>query len=113
MDFKSCNLELMSRLNPAHKPAWYWVPVRVLLVTAMLTLLSFAVSLFLGIIGTVVGASLRGVRPNMAFAYRHIALPVAIIAAAIVLVAAFIMEIRQYRRARALDQIERQMIRAR
>jgi HAMP domain-containing protein len=52
------------------------------------------------------------VRPNMAFAYRHVALPVAIIAAAIVLVAAFIMEIRQYRRARALDQIERQMIRA-
>jgi len=77
----------------------------------MLTLLSFAVSLFLGILGTLAGAGLRGVRPNMAFAYRHIALPVAIIAAAIVPVAAVIMEVRHYRRARALNQIEQQMSR--
>lgn len=103
---------LMDPLNPAHKPAWYLVPVRVLLVTVMLTLLSFAVGLFLGILGTLVGAGLRGVRPNMVFAYRHVALPVAIIAAAIVLVAAVIMEVRHYRRTRALDQIEQQMSRA-
>jgi hypothetical protein len=83
----------------------------VLLITIMLTLLSFAVSLFLGILGTLAGAGLRGVRPNMAFAYRHIALPVAIIAAAIVPVAAVIMEVRHYRRARALNQIEQQMSR--
>jgi ABC-type dipeptide/oligopeptide/nickel transport system permease component len=109
MNFKSCNLESMYPMNPAHKPAWYLVPVRVLLVTLMLTLLSFAVSLFLGILGTVIAGTLRGVRPNMAFAYRHIALPVAITAAVIILVSAFIVEIRQYRRARTLSQIERQM----
>lgn len=102
----------MAPLNPAHKPAWHLVPVRVLLITIMLTLLSFAVSLFLGILGTLVGAGLRGVRPNMAFAYRHIALPVAITAAAIVLVAAVVIEVRHYRRARALNQIEQQMSRA-
>jgi len=112
MDFGSCNLVLMAPLNPAHKPAWYLVPVRVLLVTFMLTLLSFAVGLFLGILSTLVEAGLRGVRPNMAFAYRHIALPLAIIAAAIVLVSAVIMEVRHYRRARALNQIEQQMSRA-
>jgi len=48
----------------------------------------------------------------MAFAYQHIALPVAITAAAIVLVAAVVIEIRHYRRARALEQIEQQMSRA-
>ena len=101
----------MAPLNPAHKPAWHLVPARVLLITIMLTLLSFAVSLFLGILGTLAGAGLRGVRPNMAFAYRHIALPVAIIAAAIVPVAAVIMEVRHYRRAQALNQIEQQMSR--
>ena len=102
----------MSSFSAAHKPAWYLVPVRVLLITMMLTLLSFAVSLFLGILGTVIGAGLRGLRPNMAFAYRHIALPVAITAAAIVLIATAIMEVRQYRRTRALNQIEQQMSRA-
>lgn len=102
----------MSSFLPAHKPAWYLVPIRVLLVTMMLTLLSFAVSLFLGILGTVIGAGMRGVRPNMAFAYRHVALPVAITAAAVVLIAATVIEIRQYRRTRALNQIEQQMSRA-
>jgi amino acid transporter len=88
------------------------MPARVLLVTIILTLLSFAVSLFLGILGTVMGAKLRGVHPNMTFAYRHIALPVATVAAGIVFISAVIMEIRQYRRARVLDHIEQQMGRA-
>jgi amino acid transporter len=101
-----------SAASPSHKPAWYLIPARVLLVTVILTLLSFAVSLFLGILGTAVGAKLRAVHPNMTFAYRHIALPVATVAAGIVFVSAVVMEIRQYRRARVLDHIEQQMGRA-
>ena len=75
--------------------------------TFILTLFSFAVSLFLGILGIVVGAHLRGIHPNMAFAYRHIALPAAAVAGSIVLVSATAMEIRHYRQARALAAIER------
>ena len=101
-----------SPTTPVHRPAWYLIPARVFLVTIILTLLSFAVSLFLGIMGTLVGAKLRGIHPNMTFAYRHVALPVASVAAAIVLVSAVVMEIRHYRRARVLDHMEQQMGRA-
>ena len=92
---------------PARKPRWYMIPVRVLLVTFVVTLLSFAISLLLGIGGTVLGAKLRGVHPDMTFAYRDIALPAAAMVAAIVLVSASFMEVRHYRQARTLDRIER------
>jgi hypothetical protein len=88
-------------------PRWYLVPVRVLLVTFIVTLLSFAVSLLLGIGGVVLAAKLRGVHPNMAIAYRHIAFPVAGMVAAIVFVSAVFMEQRHYQRAKALQRIER------
>ncbi len=88
-------------------PRWYLIPVRVLLVTFVVTLLSFAVSLLLGIGGTVVGARLRGIHPNMTFAYRHIAIPAAAMVAAIVMVSASFMEIRHFQRAKSLNQIER------
>src|SRR5258708_160370 len=65
---------------------WYLIPVRILLVTFLVTLLSFAVSLFLGILGLVLAAKLRGAHANMAFAYREVALPVAGLVATIVLI---------------------------
>ncbi len=88
-------------------PRWFWIPVRVLLVTFLLTLLSFAVSLLLGILGLVIGAKIRGATPNMTFAYRHIALPAAAMVGAVVLVSAISLEIRHYRQAKALAEIER------
>jgi hypothetical protein len=75
-------------------------------VTVVVTLLSFAVSLFLGILGIVISSRLRGVPPNMAMAYRHVAAPVAIVVGAIVLVSAIVMEVRHYRQTRALAGIE-------
>jgi uncharacterized membrane protein len=93
--------------NRAYRPKWFWILPRVLLVTFVLTALSFAVSLFLGIVGIVIGARVRGVTPHMAFAYRHIAAPAAAIAGCIVLVSATAMEIRHYRQNRALASIER------
>jgi uncharacterized membrane protein len=89
------------------RPRWFWIVPRVLLVTFILTALSFAVSLLLGIVGIVIGSRLRGVTPNMAFAYRHIAAPAAAIAGCIVLVSATAMEIRHYRQNRTLAAIER------
>jgi hypothetical protein len=88
-------------------PRWYLIPVRILLVTFLLTLLSFAVSLLLGILGTVILSRMHGVHPNMTLAYRHVALPAAASVAAIVLVAASAMEIRNYRQTRALAGIAR------
>lgn len=90
----------------ARKPRWYFVPVRVLLVTVIVTLLSFAVSLFLGILGIIIGSRLRGGAPDMAMAYRHFAAPVAVGVGAIVLISATVIELRHYRQAKALAGIE-------
>ena len=95
------------------KLRWYLIPVRVLAVTFLLTLLSFAISLLLSILGVVIVALLRGTRhPNLTIAYRHIALPVAIAAAAIVIVSATVMEVRHYRRMKTLRRLEDQLERA-
>lgn len=89
------------------KPAWYLIPVRVLLATFLLTLLAFAVSLLLGILGLVIVARLHGLHPNMTTAYRHIALPTAAAATAIVLISTSAIEIRRYRQTKTLAEIER------
>jgi hypothetical protein len=86
---------------------WYAIPVRVLLVTFIGTLISFAVSLLLGILGTVVMSSLRHVNPNMTVAYRHIALPVALVAGSVIFVLALSMEVRHYRQSKMLAAIAR------
>jgi len=81
--------------------------VRVCVVTFIATLLCFAVSLLFAILGTVILAALRGVHPDMRIAYRHIALPVALVLGSVVFVIALITEIRHYRQAKALLAIER------
>jgi hypothetical protein len=86
---------------------WYLIPARVLLVAFLLTLLSFAVSLLLGILGLVLAARLRGVHPNMTIAYRNFAVPVAATAGIITVISASVMELRHYRRNKALAEIER------
>jgi hypothetical protein len=88
-------------------PGRYLIPVRVLLVTFLLTLLAFAISLLLGILALVMAARWHGVHPNMTAAYRHIALPAAATVGAIVLVATGVVEVRHYRQTRALAEIER------
>ena len=75
--------------------------------TALLTLLAFAVSLLLSILGTVVYSQVKHVAPNMPFAYRYIAFPFAITVGVIVLVLSLTMEIRHYRQSRTLAAIER------
>jgi TRAP-type C4-dicarboxylate transport system permease small subunit len=97
----------MSPGPPSRPPRWYAIPVRVCLVTFIGTLLCFAVSLMLAILGTVIVAALRGVHPDMRIAYRHIALPMAVVAGSIVFVVVLVMEIRHYRQARTLTAIAR------
>src|SRR5277367_386971 len=88
-------------------PRWIGIPVRVVAMTFLFTLLSFAVALLLSILGTVVYSQIEHVAPNMTFAYRHIAFPFAIAAGAVVLVLSLGMEIRNYRERRALDGVAR------
>ena len=97
----------MVRPRASRSPRWYGIPVRVLLVTFVGTLLSFAVSLLLAILGTVVVSALRGVHPDMRIAYRHIALPMALVAGGIILVLTIAMEVRHYRQTKTLSAIER------
>ena len=96
-------------MSANQNPAWYLIPLRVFLVTFLLTLLSFAVSLLLGILGLVIAARLRGLHPNLTAAYRHIALPTAAVVSAIVLISASAVEVRRYRQTKALAEIERTM----
>jgi hypothetical protein len=88
-------------------PRWYGVPARILVVTFIGTLLCFAVSLLLGILGIVSVSLLRGIHPDMSIAYRMIALPTALVAGSIIFVLAIAMEVRHYRQAKTLTAIER------
>ena len=92
-------------LSRSHR--WYGIPIRVLLVTFVGTLLSFAVSLLLAIIATVFVARLRGVHPDMTIAYRQIALPMALVAGSIIFALRLAMEIRHHRQWKALSTIEK------
>src|SRR5271156_7074451 len=86
---------------------WMLIPARVFAMTFLFTLLSFAVALLLSILGTVVYSQVKHVAPDLTFAYRHIAFPIAITAGAIVLFLSVGMEIRNYRQRKTLQGIER------
>lgn len=77
-----------------------------LLVTFLLVLLSFAVTLLLAIVGLLVRAKVGGAAPNMTMAYRSVAAPVAAVVGVVVLVWMVVVELRRYRQAKALAAIE-------
>jgi hypothetical protein len=89
------------------RPGWVGIGARVFAFTFLSTLLSFAVALLLSIIGTVIYAGIRHVTPNLVFAYRHIALPIALSVGFVALVVTVVAEIRNYRQGKVLAAIER------
>jgi hypothetical protein len=97
----------MAPQHVTRPPRWYGIPVRVFLVTFIGTLLSFAVSLLLAILGTVIVSALRGEHPDMRIAYRFIALPAALVAGSVIMVLILVMEIRHYRQTKTLTAIEK------
>jgi uncharacterized membrane protein len=97
----------MTAAPAARSPRWYGVPARIFLLTFIGTLLSFAVSLLLAIVGTVIVSAVRGVHPDMRIAYRFIALPAALVAGSVICVLAIVIEIRHYRQSKTLTAIER------
>jgi hypothetical protein len=97
----------MPTSNKLLRPRWYAIAGRVLLVTFLLTLISFAVTLLLSIVGLTIVARLHGASPDLRFAYRQIAFPVALAAGSVVLVLSLVMEVRHYRQAKTLAGIVR------
>src|SRR5258705_12899846 len=91
----------------AGRRGWVEIPWGVMLMRAVLTLLAFAVSLLLSILGTVVYSQVEHVAPNMPFAYRYVAFPFAISVGVIVLALSLAMEIKHYRQRKTLADIER------
>lgn len=98
---------MIAAANRVQKPRLVLALTRALLVTILATLLSFAVSLLVAIVGVTIYARVRGLAPDMPFAYRNIAAPFALVVGAIVLVLSLSMEVRHYRQAKALASIER------
>jgi hypothetical protein len=89
------------------RPHWYGVPLRILVLTFLATLLSFVVSLFFAILAMLLNWKLSHVHPNMATAYRNIAIPCALVGGAIAFLFALYNEVRYYRQAKTLAAIER------
>jgi len=71
------------------------------------TLLGFAISLLLAILGVVIVSAVRGVHPDMRIAYRVIAIPAAVVEGAVLFVLSLVMEIRHYRQNKTLSAIEK------
>ena len=97
----------MATASAFRSPRWYGIPFRVFLLTMIGTLLSFAVVLFLSIFGVVLVAFARGIHPDMRIAYRHFALPAALVVGAASLVFAIVTEVRHYRQLKSLAAIEK------
>lgn len=76
------------------------IVVRVVILTVLVTMLSFAVGLFLGIVGVVAVNLVGGGHHDMSVAYRFVAFPLAIVGMACALVGMTGMEIRERRRVR-------------
>jgi hypothetical protein len=70
-------------------------------------LLSFAVTLLVAILVIGVKAAVLHTAPNLPFAYRHVAFPVALGVGAVVLLISLVVEIRHLRQAKALAGIAR------
>lgn len=86
---------------------WIGGAGRVFAFTFLSTLLSFAVALLMSIVGTLVYSWVKHLAPNLVFAYRRIAFPIAVSVGALVLIVSLAVEIRNYRRCKILAAIER------
>jgi len=71
--------------------------MRVLFTTLLFTAAGMGAGLFLGILGTVLYGIISGSRIDMTNAYKHVAIPVAILMGAIALVGSIVLEVRSRR----------------
>jgi len=85
-------------LEPRSRPSGAAVIVnsviRVLFATLLFTAGGMAVGLFCGIVGTVIYGMIKGGQIDMANAYRHVAIPIALLAGSVALIGSAILEAR-------------------
>lgn len=72
--------------------------LRVLFTALLFTAGGMAVGLFLGILGTVIYGMISGSKIDMTNAYRHVAIPVAILAGSIAVIGSAVLEVRARKR---------------
>jgi len=89
------------------RPRRVGVVARVLALTFLSTLIAFAVALLLSILGTVIHGRIEHASPDLMYAYKHIAFPIAVSTGAVALIVMTAIEIRNYRQGRVLAAIER------
>ncbi len=81
-------LDVDNRAKPSvpARPPWYvrlvMIAFRTLLLTMLFALLGMAMGLLAGIIGTIVMAAMHHTQPDMTAAYRHVAIPAAVVSGA-------------------------------
>ncbi|HUI84357.1 MAG TPA: hypothetical protein VL240_09045 [Candidatus Binatia bacterium] len=76
--------------------------IRVLVTTLLFTAGGMGAGLFLGIVGTVIYGMISGSRVDMTNAYKHVAIPVAILAGTIALIGSAVLEVRAQRQRTSL-----------
>ena len=85
-------------------PSLLGIVPRILMITFGFTGISFAVSLFVGILCMAFMGIFRGHLPDMRLAYRMFALPVAAMVGTVALIIASVVEFRQYWEAKRLNR---------
>jgi len=73
---------------------------RIVLMTFVFSGLTMAVGLMCGLLVVVVGAALQGAQPDVAMAYRNVAIPLVKVAAVLAFLGATVTEVRYFRRPR-------------
>jgi hypothetical protein len=71
--------------------------VRVLFTTLLFTAAGMGAGLFCGIVGTVIYGVIRGVQVDMRNAYKHVAIPAAIVIGSAAFLGALMLEVRAHR----------------
>ena len=84
-------------------PSVLGIVPRIVLITFGVTGISFAVSLFVGILCMAFMGAFRGHLPDMRIAYRMFALPVAVMVGTVTFIVASVVEFRHYFRAKQLN----------
>lgn len=97
----------MPPIATSRGPKLVLVPLRIFLLTFLFTLLSFAAGLLVGIVSLLIATGVRGHTARLTIAYRDVALPAALVVGACALVTSTVMEMRHYRQAKGLSEIER------
>lgn len=71
--------------------------LRVLFTTLLFTAGGMGAGLFLGIVGTVLYGMMSGSKIDMTNAYKHVAIPIAILCGSVALIGSVVMEVRARR----------------